>query len=312
MNGHKKTWHVMPTKVIELGLQHSKKDSDFDRQVAFLLLDMGVETALKVFLMSKNDDDIEFIKFPDLIKRIKDNLNNKTQEIPLDKVKYFHGIRNKLHHQGDGVAPTKENLEEYGELAQLLLKILLDVNIDEIKKNNPFDSSKIIRQGIDDIQYNSGLLVEYIYPSLATRTIESQLRRIRSIAGTSDDGGSPSGKAELFRQRVEAFNKIAGLEVIDDDNEFMEYIIDHPEHLVVWLAFQAINSEDWNTNWDRYKEIASLANYEHISEIECKKIWQWTDKINAMVGQQVLEHNPDIETKSSALYLGWLFDDSSE
>ena len=64
-----KPWQAMPARVIELGIKHAGKESDFDHQVGFLLLDIGVEAALKIFLMTRKDEDLEFIRFPELVKK---------------------------------------------------------------------------------------------------------------------------------------------------------------------------------------------------------------------------------------------------
>jgi hypothetical protein len=44
-------WQVGPTELIEFALDHMHKGSDLDRRLAFLMLDVGVETLFKTFLM---------------------------------------------------------------------------------------------------------------------------------------------------------------------------------------------------------------------------------------------------------------------
>lgn len=43
-------WQHGPTELIAYAIVHMHRPSDFDHRVAFLLLDVGVETLFKVFL----------------------------------------------------------------------------------------------------------------------------------------------------------------------------------------------------------------------------------------------------------------------
>ena len=48
-----KPWQAMPSRIISLALEHAQQNTDFDHQLAFLLLDVGVESALKTYLINK-------------------------------------------------------------------------------------------------------------------------------------------------------------------------------------------------------------------------------------------------------------------
>src|SRR5258706_12236049 len=113
---YERPWQVMPAKIIKLALEHAKKDNDFDHQVSFLLLDIGVETALKVYLVNKKQD-VEKLNFPTLLGKVKEHLTNRDPNLiqQIEDIGYFHGIRNKLYHQGDGVKPTEDNLKRYSD-----------------------------------------------------------------------------------------------------------------------------------------------------------------------------------------------------
>ena len=43
-------WQSGPTELISLAIHHLRNNSDFDRRIAFLLLDIGIETLLKTYL----------------------------------------------------------------------------------------------------------------------------------------------------------------------------------------------------------------------------------------------------------------------
>lgn len=269
MNSEKfaKPWQAMPSRIISLALEHAQQNTDFDHQLAFLLLDVGVESALKTYLINKKQD-VEKIIFPDLLKRVGEELHKENSQIPLDEIEYFHKTRNKLYHQGDGVKPTEENLIKYSVLAKTLLKILLDVDLDESNNQELAQATHLqlllarIRKNIASLESNSALMVELLYPQIAPRKVEAQLRYIRTYTGPDDEFYPPSVRADFVQQRIDAFNKITGWESTEDDHEFIEYVIDNPEQLHVQLAFKEMNPDHWQKDWTEYKSVVSFLKRE--------------------------------------------------
>lgn len=324
----------MPTKVIELGLHHSKNNSDFDRQVAFLLLDIGVESALKVFLMNKKDDDIEYIKFPDLLKRIKDNLDKMdVQEVDLDQVKYFHGLRNKLYHQGDGVTPTKENLEKYGELAKVLLKVLLDIDITKIA---PDSDGRILVQWngrefnrtVEDIntellerleyfQESCATLSEQLLPKFTTRKFALELKNIwtknqygggkenwgDSINGSEAEAaemrmGIAKERLRLSEERLRLFCEVT--EKSFEDYEFADLVLENVNHLFVMIVLQKL-SENVEDDWEKYKNVFGRISESKLVYLDSQRIIQeyqtirsWIDYFQDKVDKRLIELLPNI------------------
>ena len=134
-------WQSTPTKLIFYAIDHIDRNTEFDHQIAFLLLDVGIETMFKVFLSL--DQSITHSKtsygkrrkaiegsFYNLVEGVKAATGNELDDSKLEEVKYYHQIRNKLYHQGDGVTATTENLTRYSHLAKDLLKTLLDVDLE--------------------------------------------------------------------------------------------------------------------------------------------------------------------------------------
>lgn len=142
----KHPWQVTPTRLIYHAVEHAQEKSTFDKQVAFLLLDIGVETLFKVYLslpadVTKNKMKYEKRKeaingsFYKLVKGIEESTTNLLNPSDLNRVMYFHNTRNKLYHEGDGVVASEENLAEYCELAKKMLKdLLFSESITEKKK----------------------------------------------------------------------------------------------------------------------------------------------------------------------------------
>ena len=116
------------------------QNTENTRQIAFLLLDVGVETTFKTFLLlPETITKVEIShgkrraategNFYDLVKAIKQASKARLGEIDLEDVLYYHSIRNKLYHQGDGVIPSSTVAEKYAEIAVELLDVLLSVDL---------------------------------------------------------------------------------------------------------------------------------------------------------------------------------------
>lgn len=146
MNTHRKPWESGPAELIRYAVKHLHGQSEADQHIAFLLLDVGVETLFKTFLLlpdSVTGAATDFFvrkkaangSFHDLVKGVEAAARHKLQPVNLDHVQFYHDIRNKLYHDGTGITVATENVNGYAHLAVALLEILLDVDItDELMK----------------------------------------------------------------------------------------------------------------------------------------------------------------------------------
>jgi len=134
-------WQDTPTKLIMYAIELAENGGEFLRHIAFLLLDVGIETIFKTFLsidiniskskISYNEakDIVDSGSFFKLLKGIEKASKGRLEDNILERVLYFHSIRNKMYHQGDGVTVTEKNLADYSCIAEDLLDELLDVNL---------------------------------------------------------------------------------------------------------------------------------------------------------------------------------------
>lgn len=133
-------WQSGPTEIINHALDHLNRASDLDQRIGFLLLDAGVETLMKTFLLlpgkvtgvemgyGKRREAAEG-NFHQLVSGVEEAAGNRLKGINLAHVQYYHTIRNKLYHQGDGVTVDAARAEAYASLALVLLDRLLDVSL---------------------------------------------------------------------------------------------------------------------------------------------------------------------------------------
>lgn len=299
-----KPWQVMPARVIELGIKHAKKESDFDHQVGFLLLDIGVEAALKIFLIANKNEDLEFIRFPELIKKVQSEMNSRNiSGIDLQDVSYFHGIRNKLYHQGDGVKPTTDNLQKYAELAKTIAEKLLNVDIVEIEEPKQPDKSakderfifderrkrkRSIQELTDELKKRfkcfhetCHFIAELKRPKLATRQVAAQIAHIRKSFIDEEEyvydksaGITSKKRAEILlyfaQERLNLFNNLVGLEFDDEDQDYVDFLLMDVNHLYAAVAISKI-SEEVDGNWRKYVDYVDLL-------AELPKKWEYSRK----------------------------------
>ena len=183
MEEQKLPWQITASKLIGLAKEFYKPDDDFSRQVAYLLLDVGVETTFRIFLSLSNrktkkvgfkrreaaakgtveKDELlqqkttisafDELSFHNLVEGVMQVAESDVNEKDLEKVEHFHGIRNKIYHLGDGVVPTQNNFKEYLNIAEILLLTLLgEPNSDDISKS---PEAAGITKDIDDLDYSS-------------------------------------------------------------------------------------------------------------------------------------------------------------
>lgn len=137
-------WQTGPTELIEFALDRMHKGSDFDRRLAFLMLDVGVETLFKTFL-TLPESVVRFKiqrgerfkasqgNFHELLHGIEASDPNRAAIFNFAHIEYYHNFRNVLYHQGNQVIAVQlEQLRGYANLAVNLLREYLDVDLTEL------------------------------------------------------------------------------------------------------------------------------------------------------------------------------------
>jgi hypothetical protein len=270
MNKSDKPWQIMPAKLIKLGLSHADKDTDFDHQLAFLLLDVGVEAALKIYLVQKKQD-VEKIIFPDLVSKVKDEIQKSKIELDMESIEYFHKVRNKLYHQGDGVKPTEENLKRYSELAPVVIRSLLDVDINKVEldgelfiwdERGPIEveiAASNLQKQMDYFHSSCGLVTELMKPKYATKKFALEYQGIYDEMCDEYSPKSPEDAQVIFsymKEKLRRFNKLLHTQM--DDNELINYLLEDINHLYVFVTM--LQDADFpEKRWSKYKQVYSLS-----------------------------------------------------
>jgi len=226
-----------------------------------LLLDVGVETLLRLFLAKSNiKTKSDRLNFHELIDDVKQIAGTKIDENDLEDAKRFHNFRNKIYRQGDGFFPGTERFDGYLKLANNLLTTLL--NSDEQPEDLPIEYTfetleKLGKELILEVnmsrmadefkefQLNLAVAAEVFNPRYASKRLEARLKELLTNADIDADlfdGFSEKNQKEL--DKVEIFTKLTGIKTNDID--FIDKIISDVTYLYLYslLEHKVSESED--------------------------------------------------------------------
>ena len=175
-------WQVTPTELLKQAIRFLHDETEVNRQIAYLLTDVGVETMFKTYLLLPdsitgakvdyyNREKATESNFHILVETVKEAAEDRITGINIENVKYYHTIRNKLYHQGDGIVPVSTNAENYLKVATELLFCLLDVDIrnmltGEQKKRLLSKRMTLIERNLKPIQVELKIYIERIHKKL--------------------------------------------------------------------------------------------------------------------------------------------------
>ena len=133
-------WKITPSELTKQAIELLLQRTDTSLRIAYLLFDVAIENMFKTFLLLSDSITGAKIKYPKrkegteggfntLIETMKKLELDQISDEDLDKIKYYHDIRNKLYHQGDGVIPTEKNTQDYASLVTEFLFQLFSVDL---------------------------------------------------------------------------------------------------------------------------------------------------------------------------------------
>lgn len=209
-------WQNGPKELIEYALQHLHKETDFDQRIAFLLLDVGVETLFKTFLTLPDGvtgaqtsfhkrNEASKGSFHELVSGVEAAAPSRLQGCNLHHVQFYHDLRNKLYHQGNGITVPTKNAKGYAELAVRLLKALLDVDLTEVLQKPELEKAikqqvDEVRNALDHIRLDMKQIMETIEPLAVMPWI---IRQFQYVMAADDDDDNRAELWEYFCSMVE-------------------------------------------------------------------------------------------------------------
>jgi hypothetical protein len=189
-------WQNGPAELVSYALEHLHRENDFDQRIAFLLLDIAVETLFKTFLTLPDEVTGARTKyhvrreaaegnFHQLVKGVQDAAADRLKEgLNLDHVRFYHDLRNKLYHQGNGITVPTEKAKAYAELAVGLLSALLEVDLTTKLRQPEIERTLLhqvqeVQQGLSRFREDVAFVIEKMEPGLL---LPSFVRELADIA----------------------------------------------------------------------------------------------------------------------------------
>lgn len=187
-------WQRGPADLIEYALSKARSDDELSQKIAFIIIDAGVESLLKTYLLLNEKITKTNMIFVERQKYAKGNFHNLLKGIELatrDNVKcdlthveFYHRLRNDLHHQGNGINVSKENLKGYKDTSIRLLKTLLDVDLTD-ENDISLDDQEQIRKLTEEckkitseLKRRAMLMIEKIEPKLVYPSVMLKLEDV--------------------------------------------------------------------------------------------------------------------------------------
>jgi len=211
MNNKLEAWHKAPVKIVLEAIKHANNKNEEEHLIAFLLLDVGAEMLFKTYLglpkkitgaTTSEDERFNITRkgFHDVVEGVKNSRQGISVK-DLARVEFFHGIRNKLYHQGNGLAVPSSHLVEYISVLKILFKQLINVELDDLI--SPLSKEQVVhiakvKKEVSDTLENSRILkrklellcesvIEAISPALLLPSYTRQFSALREKAFSEDN-----------------------------------------------------------------------------------------------------------------------------
>jgi hypothetical protein len=249
----KHPWENGPTELIEFAMSKLDAKDEFSHRLAFIVTDIAVETLFKTYLLLPEDITKTKIGFSARQKFVKGNFHDLLQGIKvvtskvdredLYHIQFYHGIRNHLYHQGNGITVSKEKLEGYVRLSAKILNTLLGVDLTSLlegdssphKRIDPTLEKRIkeLSEELDavirELQYLAKLIIEKIEPKLVLPSTISKLQNL-------------SKKIEIsnFHEKLLSFRELINGSI--QNPEIREWLLGLVVESVDWASSEAISN----------------------------------------------------------------------
>ena len=140
-------WTSGPAEILQHGLDLLQTDSDKNRRLAFLSIDNAVELMLNTYLtlpkritgleIKKKDLDEFRRTFPGLLNAVEMYAADTLSGLDLGEIEWYHGKRNQLYHEGNGLTIERSKVQIYASLARILLKNLFGLDVEDEDRSVP-------------------------------------------------------------------------------------------------------------------------------------------------------------------------------
>lgn len=161
MIAFEKPWQHQLVGILKFVIENNlEQGNDVDNRIGYILLDYGVESILKTYLLLQADDstrgqpgsvsrDQRTMRFPELVAHVFSLAKGNFDLLDRKNALYFHSVRNTLYHDIIGITVGKQLYIDYIAFYVKLLKSLLEIDVLEVSVSH--DTNEVI----DDNQEES-------------------------------------------------------------------------------------------------------------------------------------------------------------
>jgi len=243
-------WQNGPRELFRFAMNTLQTNDDVSQRIAFLLFDVCVETTLRTYLALPDGTPGSQLghserrkyavgNFHELTRGVSLAAKERVPDVDLHHLKFYHDIRNRLYHQGNGISVRSEYVRGYAALATTLLKQLLDIDCSQtvplaLKQDIPVDQDAFnsLKRGFPDDIDRFKHLINLVMESTEPRMIYPST--IRTLAETSDFDISS------FPKRVQEFRDLIGNNIAD--KEFKSWLLNFLADDLCWDRPQVITN----------------------------------------------------------------------
>ena len=140
-NNQQQPWASGPGEILKHGLKLLEDDSDINRRLAIIMIDNAVELMMNTYLslpkritglrITRNEQAQFMESFPELLDAMEKYAGDKVEGISLGEIEWYHRLRNRLYHEGNGLTVERNKVEVYSELANVLFSNLFGFRLTE-------------------------------------------------------------------------------------------------------------------------------------------------------------------------------------
>lgn len=219
-------WQRLSAELFEFAIKTSRSDVQVHKLVAFLLLDISVETGMRTYLSLPDGIMKTSIKyfdrrkyaegnFHELAKGVEASSSTALKDTDLHYARYYHSLRNQLYHQGTGATVSGEDVARYAAVAESILKQLLELDFGHLVQDTyvttrpvppevPQEEFQTLKREMQKQLVRYRELIDLLFEALEPKLIyPTTIKKLADIAVDIQPHSFPS-KLREFRALIES------------------------------------------------------------------------------------------------------------
>jgi len=180
-------WLRGPSEILDQAILHFRKQTPKDDRFAIIHTDNAIELLMRSYLIRKkrvlNKHNSAEIRFPELVRILRENAPDSISFEDVDSILFFHEIRNVLYHETDVLTVRRDDAQTYLSVAISLLEKLFDSKPDLGTKS--FLETRLAMESNASLRYYQKILEPEIVSKLLEHISFQVPLAVRQETGSS-------------------------------------------------------------------------------------------------------------------------------